>query len=159
MAGWELDGYSLIQIADAATIPDGKRSNGISVQMVDGVPTYVYNLVDLSIAELKEYTSSRKYSAETEGITISGIGIATDRESQGMISGAYLMTQRNPARVINWKTAAGFVSVDAPMMAAIADAVADHVQACFDTEALVQAAIEAGTITTFEQIDVAGWPA
>jgi hypothetical protein len=44
-------------------------------------------------------------------------------------------------------------------MAAIATAVGAHVQACFATEAAVDAEITAGTITTTAQIDAADWPA
>lgn len=157
-AGWTLDGYSLVQIAEADPIPSGKRSIGIAVQMVNGVPVYVYNLADLSIAELKEYASARKRSAETGGMTISGMSIATDRESQGMISGAYLAVQRDPQRIIQWKTESGFVPIDAATMTAIADAVANHVQDFFAKEAEVCTLIDSGEITTFEQIEAAGWP-
>lgn len=158
VAGWTLDDYSLVQIAEAVPIPSGKRSNGISVQMVDGVPTYVYDLVDLSVAELKEYASNRKRTAETGGVTFAGLVIATDRESQAMISGAYLTVQRDPARVIQWKTSNGFVPIDALTMAAIADAVSNHVQDCFAKEAEVCALIDSGEIKTFEQIEAADWP-
>lgn len=157
--GWSFNEYSLASIQDAAPIPNGKKAVSSTVVMVDGVPTYINTLVDLTAVELRSYASARKRSAETGGITISGMTIATDRESQGMIASAYTLMQRDPARVIQWKTETGFVSVDATVMTVIADAVADHVQACFAKEAEISGLIDSGEIVSFEEIDAANWPA
>ena len=68
--------------------------------------------------------------------------------------------QIDPNTVINWKMADGtFVSLDAQAFTAVAMAVRAHVQACFDKEAVLKAAIEAAI--TAEEIAAAdlntGW--
>jgi len=104
---------------------------------------------------LKAYAADARYRAETGGLTINGQTIATDRESQTLITGAYNLALQDPNLTINWKTGAGFVQIDAPTMIAIATAVAQHVQSCFTKEAEVVADIEGGTITTYAQVDAA----
>ncbi|OIS90236.1 DUF4376 domain-containing protein [Brucella cytisi] len=55
-----------------------------------------------------------------------------------------------------WKGSGGeFVPLDASAVVAISDAVLAHVSSCFATEAQVLDCIEAGAITTVEQVDAA----
>lgn len=158
--GWDNGKYRLATITDAESgpTPGGKRIEGVSVKMIGGVPKHVRILVDLTAAELMAYAAQKRFAVETGGISVDGVGVRTDRESQAMLSGAYLAVQSNPDRTINWKTDSGFVYLDATAMTKIAESVLCHVQSCFDIEAHTAAAINAGTITTFEQIDAAAWP-
>lgn len=107
---------------------------------------------------LVDYAANKRWQVETSGIVLNGVAIDTSRDSQAMITGAYAWSQANPSSTIQFKAASGFVTLDDATMAAIATAVGAHVQACFAVEAGVQAAITAGSITTIEQIDAAGWP-
>lgn len=86
-----------------------------------------------------------RYAKETGGLNVGGANVRTDRESQGLINGAYALVQAQPNKVISWKTDAGFVQLDAAQVSAIAVAVGDHVQNCFETEAAHAAAIQALT--------------
>jgi hypothetical protein len=106
--------------------------------------------IDLGI-----YAANKRYAVETAGITIGGSTIATDRESQAMITGAYNYLQANPAESVQFKTKNGFVDLDATAMTVIATAVGAHVQACFAREAAVAAAIDDETVTTTAEIDAA----
>lgn len=107
--------------------------------------------------ELVQQIASRRWQAEVGGITVNGIPMATDRDSQALITGAALAAMRDPAYVCRWKTAGGFVALNAEQLTSVADTVRAHVQACFDREAALLAELEAGTLTPdmLEQ----GWPA
>lgn len=112
-----------------------------------------------SKAELIAYAADKRWRVETGGITVAGASIDTSRDSQAMITGAYSYSQAHPEQLIKFKSASGWVDLDAATVASIATAVGVHVQACFAIEATIDAAIEAGTVTTFAEIDAAAWPA
>ncbi|MDQ2083092.1 DUF4376 domain-containing protein [Xanthobacteraceae bacterium Astr-EGSB] len=106
--------------------------------------------------DLVAYAAATRWRRETGGVTIAGVTVATDRESQAMLSGAHAYVQANPAAAtIRWKSEDGFVALDAPQITALALAVGAHVQACFTAEADIAAGIESGTITTRAEIDAA----
>jgi hypothetical protein len=101
--------------------------------------------------------ADRRWQAEVAGITVNGMAVATDRDSQALITGAALAAMRDPAYVCRWKTATGFVELNAEQLTAVADTVRAHVQACFDREAALLAELDGGTLTA-EMIET-GWPA
>ncbi|MDQ2080465.1 DUF4376 domain-containing protein [Xanthobacteraceae bacterium Astr-EGSB] len=104
-------------------------------------------------ADLIIHVAVARWRKETGGITIGGLSIVTDRESQAMIIGAHAYVVANPAAVIQWKTAAGFVELDAAQITGLALAVGSHVQACFVKEAEVVGAI--AEYATRAEIDAA----
>lgn len=108
-------------------------------------------------AEIAQQIADRRWQAEVAGITVNGMAVATDRDSQALITGAALAAMRDPAYVCRWKTAAGFVELNAEQLTAVADTVRAHVQACFDREAALLAELDAGTLTA-GMIET-GWPA
>lgn len=107
-------------------------------------------------AEMAQQIADRRWQAEVAGITVNGMAVATDRDSQALITGAALAAMRDPAYVCRWKTATGFVELNAEQLTAVADTVRAHVQACFDREAALLAELDAGTLTP-ELIET-GWP-
>lgn len=107
---------------------------------------------------LLAYAADKRWQVETGGIAVAGAAIDTSRDSQAMITGAYAYSQAHPEEPIKFKAASGWVTLDAATIAAIATAVGAHVQASFAVEESVDAAIAAGTIISFAEIDVAGWP-
>lgn len=76
-----------------------------------------------------------------------------------MITGAHAYALANPEATIAFKASGGFATLSSAQVIAIATAVGAHVQACFAAEAAINAAITAGTITDFAEIDAADWPA
>ena len=100
--------------------------------------------------------AARRYQAETMGITLDGMAIDTGRDSQALITGARLAGIDDPSYVCNWKTSTGFVQLDADTVKAIATAVRAHVQTCFDREAALLSALEAGTYKAPDLEE--GWP-
>lgn len=101
-----------------------------------------------------EDVAERRWRAEVGGITINGLHIDTDDRSKLLISGAEARASRNPDYVLNWKTPGGFVSIPAAHVLMIADAVADHVQACFDRESELLGMLDTLTHEMLEE----GWP-
>jgi hypothetical protein len=105
--------------------------------------------------------AARRWEEETAGITIAGVAIMTDRESQGLITGAALAATLDPGYSAAWKTAAGaFVTLSASEILAIAHGVRGHVQGCFDREAelahLIHAAADQAAL---DAVDInVGWP-
>lgn len=104
---------------------------------------------------LSTYAAAQRYAKEVGGITVSSVPVATDDRSKLMIAGARIKADANPEFTTKWKTAGGFVPIDAATIIAISDAVLSHVDACFETEDEVLAEIDAGTITTRDEIDAA----
>jgi len=123
-------------------------------QIVESVPL----TGDALKAALKAYAAQKRYAVETGGKTVMGMPIPTDRETQSKLSGAVLAFQTGALTgSINWKTSAGWTTLDQAAVSALASAVAAHVQAAFTTEKSVSDAIDAETITTIDQINAANW--
>jgi hypothetical protein len=103
----------------------------------------------------KAEIAQARYNAEIAGITINGVSIKTDRESQGLITGAALKAMQDPDYTCRWKSIDGFVELTAPQIIAIADAVRQHVQSCFDHEAELLPLIESAM--TQAELDAIEW--
>ena len=106
-------------------------------------------------ANLVAYAAAARYALETAGIMVGTSMIATDRDSQGLITGAYNYVLAKPDASIEFKGVSGWVTLTADQVQTIALAVGGRVQALFAAERQVDAAIQAGTITTTAQIDAA----
>lgn len=100
--------------------------------------------------------AARRYEAETSGTTVDGMPVNTDRDSQSLLTGAALQAMLDPAYTVRWKTAGGFVELDAQQIIGLASAVRAHVQACFDREAELVSAVEDGSYND-SMLDE-GWP-
>jgi hypothetical protein len=108
-----------------------------------------------ALAAQRAAITARRNAAMAAGITVAGLPIATDDVSQARITGAALAALADPAAEIRWKLPDGrFVHLAAAEVLAIAGALRAHVQACFDREAELQAALAAGAPLDAET----GWP-
>ena len=84
----------------------------------------------------KAEIATARYNAEIAGVTINGVLIKTDRESQAVLTAACLQAYVDSGYSLNWKTGDGtFVSLPAEQIMAFGTAVRAHVQSCFDHEA------------------------
>jgi hypothetical protein len=92
---------------------------------------------DKIVSHLPDY----RYKKEIGGISLNGINIQTDRESRSILTGAYIRAKEDNTYTVRWKTADGFVTLNAGQIIAISDAVAEHVQKCYAAEADVAADI------------------
>lgn len=110
----------------------------------------------LSKNELKAYAATKRWRAETGGITVSGIAIPTDDRAKLLLMGAaQKMADGGTATFV---TADVAVSLTGVQYKAIYAAIVDHVEALFEAQALVIAGIESEIITSIQQIDDANWP-
>jgi hypothetical protein len=100
--------------------------------------------------------AERRWTAEVEGITVSGMRVETDDRAKLLINGAAVEAMIDPDYVMSWRTADGFVELTGAQVIAIARAVRSHVQACFDREAELIALVESGKMTDHALDE--GWP-
>lgn len=128
----EIEALGIVIAADG-DIPDSKFF--LITENQDGT----YSASPRSIEEIKSMLikdiSDSRYHLEISGIDLpNGTRIETDRDSQNLIAGALLKAQRNPAVVMDWKGRDGWTQIGKLEIETIADAVSDHVQACFSAE-------------------------
>ena len=110
---------------------------------------------DLRNRKYREIAQAR-YNAEIAGVTINGVLIKTDRETQAVLTAACLQAYIDSGYSLNWKTGDGtFVSLPAEQIMAFGTAVRAHVQSCFDHEAELLPLIEAAT--TQAELDAVKW--
>ncbi len=101
--------------------------------------------------------ASRRYQHETAGISVDGVSIDTNRDSQALITAAALSAVMDPTYLCVWKALSGPVTLTAAQIINIATAIRAHVQACFDRECQLLTALAEGTYTA-DMLDH-GWPA
>ena len=107
-------------------------------------------------ADWTSLIAARRWLAETSGTTFGGMPIDTADRSKLLINGAALRADRSADYVLRWKTSQGFVDLTAAQVLAVADAVSEHVQLCFDREDVLLGAVADGSITA-EMLEE-GWP-
>ena len=108
-------------------------------------------------AEWAGRIAARRFQAETGGVTVQGIPVNTERDSQSLLTGAAFAASLDPGYHIKWKAATGFVDLSAQQIIGVASAVRAFVQACFNREAELLDAVVDGSITA-EMLEE-GWPA
>ena len=114
------------------------------------------NTIEHHIYQKKQEVAYSRMQAEALGITINGIRINTDRDSQAKITGAVIQAIDDPTYVCQWKTDNGtFVTIDANTIKVIGRAVREYIQSCFDKEATIFKYLS--TLTTIEAIDAISW--
>lgn len=112
-------------------------------------------LPDPSPVDLVAYTANKRWQREVGGITVGGVPVATDDRSKMMLMGARIAAVADGNFTTQWKTQAGFVTLDAATIIVMSNAVLAHVDQCFAIEAQVLVDIAGDTITTTEQVDAA----
>jgi Domain of unknown function (DUF4376) len=106
---------------------------------------------------LKTYNAFKRWQKEQAGITLeSGMPIKTDDRAQAKITGVFVAAQELPTMTTPWSAADGTVhQLDATDIVAMNNELLTHINNCFSISADVLAQIDAGTITTREEIDAA----
>ena len=104
----------------------------------------------------KTEIAAARYAAEIVGIEYEGNLIATDRDSQTLITGAALAATLDSAYTLSWKMAKGeFINLTSAQIIAIAQAVRRHVQRCFDHEAELCTLIDKAL--SVEEVEAITW--
>lgn len=148
-------------------VPYGKRSVAVTAAYAGGFLKEIHALEDVPLEELRREKlaalAARRWQVETGGVMVAGALIRTDDTSQGKITGADRLFERDPElAVIDWEAQPGvWVTVDRDTMTAIGIAVGRHVQACFSrAKTLSQAIMAAEDAASLAMIDIEqGWPA
>lgn len=156
--------YGVVEISDEdwlAYINDlEKWRRNPATGLREEVPPVVKTPADLKIAE-KTAAAKLRYDKEIGGITVGGSIISTDRESQALITGAWVRVQQDPTLLIDFKAKSGWVQINKATVESMAAAVGAHVQACFTAEKNHCDAIDAlpDDVTAIEGYDITtGWP-
>lgn len=116
-----------------------------------------------SVDQLVTCAADRRRSLANGSATIStgarSIPTFVDAESRGSITALVVALNFAPDLSTPWKGSDGeFYTLTPAELPAFALGMLQFVQACFAAEEIVKAAIAAGTITTFEEIDAFAWP-
>lgn len=153
---WRAAGFAPSPIADETQLAASLRASAPEL-----VPPFPAGLI--------VYANAKQWALATGGFTVTIAGsprtFLTDTESQGLMTGkAVRFMQAGAPASTQWQFATGFVTIAAADFLAAATAIADFVQATFDTLNAVMAAINSSQITTREQVDtpppgIAPWPA
>ena len=106
---------------------------------------------------LQEYAAAKRWETEVGGTIWNGWPVLTDRESQNKITSEALAIEKGERLDGDpWKFADGeFRPLTNVQMDSLAAAVRLYIRDSFAIEARVVAEIDAGTISTVEQIDAA----
>lgn len=107
-------------------------------------------------AEAMISIADRRWRSEVSGTMLYGRRIETDRTAVAMVTGAALAASLDPEYSVRWKAADGFVTLNAEQILAMAQTIRAHVQACFDREADLLDALNAGTYEP-DMLET-GWP-
>ena len=111
----------------------------------------------LIVEQWADQIAARRFQVETGGVTVAGVQINTERDSQSLLTGAAFAVSLDPEYRIKWKAATGFVDLTGEQILGIASQVRAFVQACFNREAELLGAVADGSITA-EMLEE-GWPA
>lgn len=150
-----------IELSDGADITSKDGSTFYEVEgaaigwLVEGGTLVPPPAPTMPAVDLVAYAADARWRKEVGGIAVNGKIIDTSRESQNMIAGADALAQADPEEVVAYKTASGWIEVDAATIHEIALAVGRHVRGLFKLERQVAAEIDEGTITTIAEIDTA----
>lgn len=134
------------------------RANGKELRDYgDYFEVYTPTLEDLKRHKKNEVAADR-FIRETSGITINGLTVATDRDSQALITGAALAAMLDGDYELNWKGESGFIHLTAEQILSVANAVRAHVQRCFDRESELVALVDAAQNAKELDEIIISWP-
>lgn len=147
----ELESAQQSAQADAASLAEAQAA-------IAQLQAQIADLTKPAESTAQERIAARRYQAQVAGTTLNGMPIDTSTDSQALITGAALAAVLDSTYVCRWKMADGTrVELDAKMIIAVASAVRDHIQACYDREDELLTAVADGTFTD-AMLDQ-GWPA
>jgi len=131
----------------------------LAAGLLDGLTAHLVVTID----DLREAAASKRRELVNGSATINvgerSISTWIDAESRGSATALVLASSLSPGLTAPWKASDGnFYTLTAAEIVALALGMMAYVQACFAAEADVLAAINAGAITTLDEIDAAPWP-
>ena len=126
---------------------DGEQTEAALQRAIDGLRQFV---------NLAFYTANARQTKMQGDIFVNGIRFSTDPLTFGSLNSAYIYTQSNTGAVFSWKLPdGGFITLNKADTDALHAASNAFAQECFACEDATLDGIEAGSITTREQVDAA----
>jgi hypothetical protein len=129
----------------------------------DVLPAWLFNADDTFIqptptthtqGQLVAYAAEARGTRMASDLVVNGLPWSTDPLTYGSLNSAFIYVQQKTATVFSWKLLDGsFITLDKTDIIALHDAANDFGQNCFACEDATLDKIEAGTITTLEEID------
>lgn len=115
----------------------------------------ILNAEETKRQALRAYAARRRYRKETASVEIGGLRVPTDERTQSVLAGAYARARADASYAIaKWKVGPSqYVALSNGEIIAIGEAVADHIQRCFDRNAEVDDLIDSDEVTTTTQVD------
>jgi hypothetical protein len=147
-----LDNFSQIRTVPAFTV----SGDGATVSMT-------WQSVDLPDAwlrmRLKEYAANVRWQRQQLPLTLpDGTVVDATEASKAKIDQTLTVLEKGWVVSLDFKADSGWITVDLAGMTAVAQVLVAREQAQFTAEKAVDAAIDAGTVTTTTQIDGWDWP-
>jgi alanyl-tRNA synthetase len=147
----QLEAAQQVAQVDAATLAEAQAT-------ITNLQAQIADLTQPAESTAQQRIAARRYQAQIGGTTLDGMPVDTSTDSQALITGAALAAVLDSTYVCRWKMADGTrVELDTKMIIAVASAVRDHIQACYDREDELLTAVADGTFTD-AMLDQ-GWPA
>lgn len=106
---------------------------------------YVDSIIALGDVTLEDYKklkleeiAAKRYEFETSGFSLGSTVVDTSRESQSILTSAYISLKNNLITSVDWKDSTGtFVTLGLAEIEALSTAVSSHVQSAFTKEKLL----------------------
>lgn len=139
----------------ALATDDDLTAHGITkTEVADPAPT-----ADQVKASLVSAVWRKQVALFTAGVTVNGLIVSTTERGCVDLAGAVQLAERNPQQTFDFAGDMGKTSIDATTLLALAVTVGNWVQATYTAAGTLNAGIQAGTVTTVDQInDPTAWP-
>jgi hypothetical protein len=144
-----LDPYNSFKLIDGNRVPMTDEEIALANRFVNNFQP-VISLNEMKISKKTEAKKNRQLM-EDKGIIVNNMRVATDRDSQSMITSAFTYLTNNPTLTINWKGPNGFIPLDLASLTEIANQVGSFIQELFTKEQVTCQLIDAAT--TIEELD------
>lgn len=164
--------YSEISDADAATVEASEdrffiTDGGVLLTEDEFIAAKQQERYEAQITEFgndvdgakvfsRDYFASKRYDFEVGGIVWNGIDVRTDRFTVERIYQARFLAKEDASFITDWKLGDGtFMTIDAPTIIGLSDAVTAHLKDAFSKEKVVNTSIDAAT--TVEEVKAVQW--
>jgi len=162
--GWANGAFSILPASYIDTPPSGPASVvSSSAAVVSGAVQITRVWSAPSQAHLIAYAYEKHEAISGGGVFINGVAVSTTAQGLVNLAGAVQLAQLNSGQIFNWVQNSGTATLNSGQVIALGESVGAWVQSSFTTLGRVIAAVNAGTITSYAQVDsppspIPAWP-
>ncbi len=148
-----LEKYQLVELVEEPQ-PDTRYFNSYSDLENPGKWIAIPVKDETLKPQLKQQAAAMRWGREISGVDFIGLRIATDESSQRKIAELRRQAELGEVKLpFLFKSTSGWVPMDLAAIQAVYTAIATHIQECYVWEKATSDKIDAGEITTFEQLN------